>query len=131
MQHKFRGPFFFQVCIRIYSSGAVHNAIVEVVSTCSLEPLAFRANFKSAGFFKGEKAAAKIGFELNIQRTFLYLDRAVLFSDGCARVYVYLYVDKTSAGRLASMLLKLLGLWKLSCLVPEVLLKDFSGFIFS
>lgn len=65
MQHKFRGPFFFQVCIRIYSSGAVHNAIVEVVSICSLEALACRANFKSLRFFfKGEKAAAKISFEL-------------------------------------------------------------------
>lgn len=50
MQHKFRGPFFFQVCIHIYFS-VVHNAVVEVVSTCSLEPLAFGANFKSMGVF--------------------------------------------------------------------------------
>lgn len=45
------GLFFFQVCIHIYSSGAVHKAIVEVVSTCSLESLAFGANFKSMGLF--------------------------------------------------------------------------------
>lgn len=59
MQHKFRGPFFFQVCIRIYSSGAVHNAIVEVVSTCSLEPLAFGANFESMGFLRVKKLLQK------------------------------------------------------------------------
>ena len=51
MQHKFRGPFFLSsMYTRIYSSGAVYNAVVEVVSIRSLEPLAFGANFKSMGF---------------------------------------------------------------------------------
>lgn len=39
----------------------------------------------------------------------MYSVRAVLLSDGCAHVYVYMYVDKTSVGRLASMLLSRLG----------------------
>lgn len=59
MQHKFRGPFFFQVCIRIYASGAVHNATVEVVSICSLEPLGFGAHCKAWGFLRVKKLLQK------------------------------------------------------------------------
>lgn len=43
------------------------------------------------------------------ERVFLYLVRAVLLLDGCACVYVDMCVDKTSAERLARMLLDHIG----------------------
>lgn len=63
------------------------------------------------GFFKAEKAASRISFELKygVLRGFLYLVRAVLLLDGCACVYVDMCVDKTSVGRLARMLLHGVG----------------------
>lgn len=62
-------------------------------------------------FFKAEKAASRISFELkyDVLRGFLYLVRAVLLLDGCACVYVDMCVDKTSVGRLARMLLHGVG----------------------
>lgn len=59
MQHKSKGPFFFQVRARIYPGGAVHNAIAEAVSTCSLELLTSGMDFKSLRFFKGERSLQK------------------------------------------------------------------------
>lgn len=63
------------------------------------------------GFFKAEKAASKISFELKcgVLRGFLCSFRAVLLLDGCACVYVDMCVDKTSVGRLARMLLDHVG----------------------
>lgn len=59
MQHKSKGPFFFQVHARIYPGGAVHNAIAEAVSVCSLELLTFGMDFKSLCFSKGERLLQK------------------------------------------------------------------------
>lgn len=51
------------------------------------------SNTRVFGFLKGEKAAAKVDFELKcaVWRRlgfFFYLDGAVLLLDGCVRVYV-------------------------------------------
>lgn len=125
MQHKFKGPFFFQVCIHIYSSGAVHNAAAEVVSACSLEPLTFEANFKPPSFFRAKKVATETRFELKpgVRREFLGWDRAALLFDGCAVFMCGRACTKRLWGGFAACSRTARALWKWSCSVPRVLFK--------
>lgn len=86
MQHKSKGPFFFQVHARIYPGGAVHNAMAEVVSTCSLERLTFGTGFKSLCFFLRGKGCcnSKCG---GCSEGVLCLGRAALLLAGYAHIH--------------------------------------------